>query len=323
MARAVCAVGMAATLFGATACGGDTGAGATRPGTDEVAVIGSLYPMSWVAQRVAGSTTAVTTLTKPGAEPHDLELTPRQIVEVARADLIVYIKGLQPAVDQAIDQHAKDKAIDAASLVRTLPATGDTGHAEETGETSTVAGDDSDTGSDAGGERDPHVWLDPKRLATVATTVADRLAANDAGRAATYQANARVLGADLHALDRAFAAGLRACERQVMVTGHAAFAYLADRYGLTQVSVAGIDPQSEPSPARLAALTREIHRTGATTVFSETLVSPKVAQTLAREAGVRTATLDPVEGLPAGSKGDYLSIMRQNLRTLRTALGCS
>jgi zinc transport system substrate-binding protein len=303
--RAACAVGTAAMLLGAAACAGDTVAG-----DDGVAVIGSFYPMSWVAQRVAGLTTTVTTLTKPGAEPHDLELTPRQIVEVARADLIVYIRGLQPAVDQAIDEHAKDKAVDAASLVRTLPATGDA-----------VA--QGNGGSGGSGERDPHLWLDPGRLATVATTVAGRFAASDADHAATYQANARALGADLHTLDGAFATGLRACRQQVMVTSHAAFAYLADRYGLTQVSVAGIDPQSEPSPARLAALTGEIHRTGATTVFTETLVSPKVAQTLAREAGVRTATLDPVEGLPAGSKGDYLTIMRHNLQTLRTALGCS
>jgi zinc transport system substrate-binding protein len=310
--RAACAVGTAATLFGAAACAGDTGAGDTGPGAGEVAVIGSFYPMSWVAQRVAGSATSVTTLTKPGAEPHDLELTPRQVVDVARADLIVYIKGLQPAVDQAVDQHAKDKAIDAASLVRPLRPAGQTSAVEP--------GNEASGGS---GARDPHLWLDPGMLASVATTVAGRLAASDPGHAATYQANARALGTDLHTLDRTFAAGLRACRQQVIVTSHAAFAYLADRYGLTQVSVAGIDPQAEPSPARLAALAREIHRTGATTVFTETLVSPKVAQTLAREAGVRTATLDPLEGLPAGSKGDYLSIMRQNLQTLRTALGCS
>jgi zinc transport system substrate-binding protein len=292
-ARAACAIGTAATLFGAVACG--TG---TSTGDGKVAVIGSFYPMAWVARRVTGSAAAVTTLTKPGAEPHDLELTPRQIVDVARADLIVYIKGLQPAVDQAIDQHAKDKAVDAAALVRTLPIGGS-------------------------GGRDPHLWLDPNRLATVATTVAGRLADTDPGHAATYHANARALVADLRALDGAFATGLRTCRQKIIVTGHAAFAYLAERYGLTQISVAGIDPQTEPSPARLAALTGEIRRTGATTVFTETLVSPKVAQTLAREAGVRTATLDPIEGLSAGSKGDYLSIMRQNLQTLRRALGCS
>lgn len=301
---AACAAGAAATLLGAgvSACAGAAG---TESG-GKVAVIGSFYPMAWVARRVAGADASVTTLTKPGAEPHDLELTPRQIVDVSRADLVVYIRGLQPAVDQAVDQHAKSKAIDAASLVRTLPATG------------------GDAGEGAGGNgRDPHLWLDPLRLAAVARTVGDRLAATDSAHAAAYRAGVRTLVADLDALNGQFATGLRTCRHKTIVTGHAAFAYLAERYGLTQVSVAGVDPQNEPSPARLARLTGEIRRTGATTVFTETLVSPKVSQTLAREAGVRTATLDPVEGLPAGSKGDYLSIMRQNLQTLRTALECS
>ncbi|HEX6469951.1 MAG TPA: metal ABC transporter substrate-binding protein [Streptosporangiaceae bacterium] len=301
--RATAAVCAAATLLGAAACGGDR-----AKGGGEVSIIGSFYPMAWVARRVAGSAASVTTLTKPGAEPHDIELTPRQVVAVAQADLVVYVKGLQPAVDQAVDRHAADRSIDAASLVPTLSAAS-TGSAA--------------TGSSAGGgPRDPHLWLDPDRLATVATAVGARLAKVDQAHAATYEANARALGADLHALDGEFAAGLRDCGYRTIVTSHAAFGYLAERYRLTQVSVAGIDPQNEPSPQRLAALTGEIRRTGVTTVFTETLVSPKVAQTLAREAGVRTATLDPVEGLPAGAKGNYLSIMRRNLQTLRTALEC-
>lgn len=274
-------------MFAVAACGGGSS------GQDgKITVIGSFYPMAWVAERVAGSDASVTTLTRPGTEPHDLELSPRQIVSVGEADLVVYIKGLQPAVDQAVDQHAKNKALDAASVVKTLPPD------------------------------DPHLWLDPSRLATVATAVGDRFAATDPAHADAYRANARKLAADLSALDGEFKAGLGSCKHKTIVTSHDAFGYLADRYGLEQVSIAGIDPESEPSPARLAELTNQIRSAGVTTVFTETLVSPKVAQTLAREAGVRTATLDPVEGLPEGSKGDYLSVMRQNLQTLRTALSC-
>jgi zinc transport system substrate-binding protein len=295
---------------GAAACAGDD-----TKGNGAVAVIGSFYPMAWVAQRVAGSAESVATLTKPGVEPHDLELTPRQIVAVAQADLVVYVRGLQPAVDQAVDRHAADRAVDAASLVRTLPAA-DTGSAAPA-----PAPAPAKAGS-ADGARDPHLWLDPSRLASVATAVAARLAKDDPAHKAMYEGNARALGADLHALDGEFAAGLRDCTYRTIVTSHTAFGYLADRYRLTQVSVAGIDPQNEPSPQRLAELTGTIRRTGVTTVFTETLVSPKVAQTLAREAGVRTATLDPVEGLAAGTKDDYLSIMRRNLRTLRAALEC-
>jgi zinc transport system substrate-binding protein len=310
--RAIGAACAAATLLGAVACAGDG-----AKGNGEAAIIGSFYPMAWVAQRVAGSAASVTTLTKPGTEPHDLELTPRQVVAVAQADLVVYVRGLQPAVDQAVDRHAADRAIDAASLVRTLPAAA-TG-AETPG--STAAGSAAKSAGDGAG-RDPHLWLDPSRLATVTAAVGARLAKDDPAHAATYEGNARALGADLHALDGEFATGLRDCRYRTIVTSHTAFGYLADRYRLAQVSVAGIDPQNEPSPQRMAALTGEIRRAGVTTVFTETLVSPKVAQTLAREAGVRTATLDPVEGLPAGAKGDYLSIMRRNLQTLRAALEC-
>jgi zinc transport system substrate-binding protein len=305
LAAAACG---AAVLLGTAACGGDT----TSPG-EKITVVGSFYPMAWVAERVAGSAASVTTLTKPGTEPHDLELTPRQVVSVGEADLVIYIRGVQPAVDDAVGQHAKDKAVDAASLVKTLPA------AEE------ASGEEEDGAEHADGEHaefDPHLWLDPNRLAAVATAVGDRLARADPGQANAYRTGARRLAADLTTLDREFAGGLRSCAQQTIVTSHAAFAYLADRYGLDQVSIAGIDPESEPSPRRLAELTGEIRRTGVTTVFTETLVSPKVAQTLAREAGARIATLDPVEGLPAGSTGDYLSVMRQNLQTLRTALAC-
>jgi zinc transport system substrate-binding protein len=291
---------LALLLAGTAACGGGGASASGRP-----QVIGSFYPMAWLAERVGGGDAAVTTLTKPGAEPHDLELTPRQVVDVGRARLVVYLKDLQPAVDQAVAQHARKSSLDAASLVRTLPATG-------AGQVPQQAA-----------RYDPHLWLDPSRLATVATAVGERLATADPVHATAYRANARALAGELTGLDGEFRAGLATCRQKTIVTSHAAFGYLAERYGLTQLAVSGIDPQAEPSPKRLAELTQQIRRTGVATVFTETLVSPKVAQTLAQEAGVRTGTLDPVEGLARGSKDDYMSIMRHNLKTLRTALGCS
>ncbi|MGI8335336.1 metal ABC transporter substrate-binding protein [Actinomadura scrupuli] len=279
------------------ACGGSGAAASGKP-----QVIGSFYPLAWLAERVGGGNAAVTTLTKPGTEPHDLELTPRQIVDVGKARLVVYLKDLQPAVDQAVAEHARTSSLDAASLVKTLPAAGT---------------------EQRPGHHDPHLWLDPSRLATVATTLGERLARIDPAHATAYRANARTLTGELTALDGEFRAGLATCTQKTIVTSHAAFGYLAERYGLTQVPVSGIDPEAEPSPKRLAELTRQIRRTGVTTVFTETLVSPKVAQTLAQEAGVRTATLDPIEGLPQGSRDDYASVMRHNLTTLRTALDCS
>ncbi|REE99321.1 metal ABC transporter substrate-binding protein [Thermomonospora umbrina] len=297
----------ATTLIASTACGG----GSDSAG-DGTRVVASFYPLAWLSEQVGGAEVSVDTLTKPGAEPHDLELTPRQIAGLGEAGLVVYIKGLQPAVDKEIGR-AKNDALDAASVVKTLPPPAEDGHGDEHGE----------EGHEDEASYDPHVWLDPSRMAAIATAVGERLAGADTAHAATYRANAKALAGRLTALDGEFRAGLKSCKLKSMVTAHAAFGYLADRYGLTQVSIAGIDPNSEPSPKRLAELTHEIKDNGATTVFTETLVSPKVAQTLAREAGVRTATLDPVEGLAEGSRDDYLSIMRKNLTTLRTALSCS
>ncbi|WP_075019742.1 metal ABC transporter substrate-binding protein [Actinomadura madurae] len=304
-ATALALAGLAAGLTGCADAGADVPPGKT-------AVVASFYPMAWLAGKVGGGDVFVRTLTRPGTEPHDLELTARQVAHVADARLAVHVKGVQPAVDDAVRTHAKGRSLDAASLVRTLPPP------EET---------DDEEAHDGVRHReasyDPHIWLDPSRMAAVATALGGRLAAADPAHAAGYRERARATAAALGQLDRDFRDGLEACKRREIITAHAAFGYLADRYGLRQIPVAGVDPSGEPSPKRLAALTRLVSATGATTVFSETLVSPKVAESLARETGVRTAVLDPVEGIEDGASGDYMTIMRENLRTLRPALECS
>jgi zinc transport system substrate-binding protein len=178
----------------------------------------------------------------------------------------------------------------------------------------------ADTGAGPG---DPHLWLDPTRLVPVASAVADQLAGVDPDGAAEYAANAGDLIAELRRLDADFRSGLADCERDVFVTSHAAFGYLALRYGLEMVPIAGITPDSEPSPARLAELRDLVDREGVTTVFAETLADPAIAETLATEAGVEVAVLDPVEGLGDDNEdADYFSLMRANLSALRKANGC-
>ncbi|TYK48484.1 zinc ABC transporter substrate-binding protein [Actinomadura decatromicini] len=302
------ALALAGLAAGTAACA-DAGAG-VPPGT--TVVVASFYPVAWLAERVGGGDVAVRTLTEPGAEPHDLELTARQVASVEDADQTVYVKGVQPAVDDAVKGHAKGRSLDAASLVETLPPPGETDDAEA-----------HDGVRHAESPYDPHIWLDPSRMATVATALGERLAAADPAHAAGYRRRAGDTAAALGALDRAFRDGLRTCARRDVVTAHAAFGYLADRYGLRQLPVAGVDPSSEPSPRRMAALTRRVAASGATTIFTETLVSPKVARSLAREAGVRTAVLDPAEGVADGAAADYLTIMQGNLRALRPALECT
>ncbi|MCO8274613.1 metal ABC transporter substrate-binding protein [Actinoplanes sp. TRM 88003] len=284
-------------------CGGQT---AAADGKFEI--VTAFYPLQFLSERIGGDVVSVTNLTKPGAEPHDIELTPRQVGDVAEAELAVYIKGFQPAVDEAIAQEAADSSFDAASVVTLLPAGGEDDHGHEHEE--------------AEHGEDPHVWLDPVRFSTIAEKLGERLAEADPEHAAGYRERATALAKELGTLNTEFTDGLKTCERHELVTSHTAFAYLASRYDLHQVGISGIDPEAEPSPQRLAAVAKEARETGTTTIFFETLVSPAVAETIAREVGARTAVLDPLEGL-VDNKGDYLGVMRQNLTALTAGLGCS
>jgi zinc transport system substrate-binding protein len=269
-------------------------------------VVTAFYPLQFLSQRIGAGAVTVRDLTKPGAEPHDVELNPRQVGQISDAALVAYLRGFQPAVDQAVDQEAKGRAFDVASVVPLLSLSG------------SAAGDDAER---AGG-KDPHVWLDPARFATIAVQLGARLGRADPAHAADYTARAGTLHTDLSELDAEYSAGLKTCARREIVTSHTAFSYLADRYGLRQVGITGLSPEAEPSPHRLAAVAREARSTGATTIFFETLVSPKVAETVAREVGASTAVLDPLEGLTEPD-ADYFSVMRANLTTLTKALGCT
>jgi zinc transport system substrate-binding protein len=306
--RTLSAVIAGLAALAATGLAACTTGSAAAPGT--IDVVAAFYPLQFVSEQVGGGHVTVTNLAKPGAEPHDLELSARQVGRVSDAKVIVYLKGFQPAMDDAVDQVGGDRAFDVSSAVPLLSA-GASDH-EHAGET-----------EDSGSSTDPHVWLDPTRLATIGQQVATRLAAADPEHAADYTANADRLRTELTGLDQQYAAGLQNCQRRELVTGHAAFGYLADRYHLEQVGLTGVTPDTEPAPQRLAAVAQEAREHGATTIFFETLVSPKVADTIAHEVGARTAVLDPIEGLQPGATGDYFSIMRDNLTTIRTALDCT
>ena len=271
-------------------------------------VTAAFYPLQFVAERVGGDQVEVTSLTKPGAEPHDLELTPKAVASLAESRAVLYLADFQPAVQEAVRTQAQDAAVDVSPAARLLPDVG-RGEGEE--------------GEGLAG-MDPHFWLDPTRLAEVSTAVGEDFARRDPDNAAAYRANAEALVADLEALDEEFRTGLAQCASRDLVTAHTAFAYLADRYDLTQEGVAGVDPDVEPDAASLQELTARVRETGVTTVYTETLLSPELAETVAREAGVAVAVLDPLEGLTEASAGkDYLEVMRANLRTLREGQGCT
>ncbi|MFF2621040.1 metal ABC transporter substrate-binding protein [Oerskovia jenensis] len=324
-------VALAATLTLAACGSGDASGGGGSGDSDTLDVLASFYPLQFVAERVGGDRVSVSNLTPPAAEPHDLELSPAQARSIGTADLVVYQSGFQAAVDEAVE------ARDPAHLVDATEAAGLEEHpGESTTSTGTTAedehaapddhaddshGDDGHDHSSAGG-LDPHFWLDPTRLVPVAEQVAAELTAVDPDGADEYTANLKALTADLTALDAEYQAGLASCATPYLVTSHEAFGYLAERYGLEQIGITGIDPEAEPSPARLREVADIIRDHGVTTIFFETLTSPKVTQTLAQDVGVQAQVLDPLEGLSKDGT-DYLGVMRTNLEALRTGLTCA
>ena len=299
---------VATGLLLSLSCGSDTTSSGASPGSVEV--VASFYPLQYVVERVGGGHVSVANLTPSGAEPHEVELTARDTAELADADLVVYLSGFAPAVDEGVADVAGDHALDvadAADLTLTYTPI-------EEGEQSA---DDANT-------RDPHFWLDPTRLKTVATAVATRLSALDPADAAEFTSNAAALSSDLDRLDSEYSAGLATCSNTVIVTSHNAFGYLAQRYGLTQLGITGLTPEDEPLPSDLAAVTDFVESHHVTTIYYETLVSPAIADTVASETGAKTAVLDPIEGLSETSQGDdYFAIMRANLANLRIGQGCT
>ena len=296
-------------------CAASEGQGA---GSATVDVAAAFYPLEYAVGQVGGEHVHVSTLTKPGAEPHEVELTPRQVGSIAGADLVVYEKHFQPAVDDAVQGQAKDHALDVSPAARlTLTAT-EADH-EHAGESASEHEDHAEQGAP-----DPHFWLDPLRYADVGDAIAAELSRRDPAHAAAYRSNAEAFRAQLSTLHKEFTTGLANCAVDDLVTSHAAFGYLAQAYGFTQESITGLTPDAEPNPAAMAELTAHIRESGATTVYAETLVSAAVANTLARETGATLAVLDPIEGITSASAGrDYPSVMRANLATLRAGQECS
>lgn len=286
MVRTLRLLGIAA-LLGPAACGPSAAGDGTR-------VAATAYPLAFVAGAVAGGHAAVSDVVPPGADPHDVELSPRETVEVSEAaDLVVYVGGgFQPAVERAVAE-ANVAALDV------LDASG------------------PPVGPEAG---DPHVWLDPVALGDVARAVGERLAAIDPGHAGAYRRNARSLRRDLRRLHEDLAVGLAGCAGQIMVTGHRAFGHFARRYGLEEVPIAGSEPESEPSPRRIAEVVDLIRRQEVPVVFEERGGPAGIVATVAAEAGVETAVLDPLETEPPRG---YFDGMRANLRALRDGLGCA
>ncbi|WP_324451569.1 MULTISPECIES: metal ABC transporter substrate-binding protein [Phycicoccus] len=273
----------------------------TRSADSRVHVVAAFYPLAYAAQQVGGDRVTVETLTKPGGEPHDLELLPRQILDIQDAALVVHLSHFQPAVDAAVAAHAAERSLDVAEAADLLTLTEEHDH----------------------GAVDPHFWLDPTRLAAVGEAIADRLAQADPAGAAAYRANAAAFTAQLTTLDAEVETGLATCTNRDLVTGHSAFGYFAERYGFTQEPISGLSPDLEPRASDLAHVVEFVREHDVRTIYAETIASPLITQALARETGARVAVLDTVEGISDESAAaDYPGVMRANLATLRLGQDC-
>ena len=294
---------LAVAVIAATALGVEP-AGASR---NKVSVAAAFYPVAFAAQKVGGTRVEVANLTPVGAEPHDIELNSEQLDRLLEAK-VAFVLGsdFQPAVEKAADRRD-------GSTVELLPKLVDAKGKKVAKEGKT-------------GGLDPHVWLDPVLMSQLVGEVERGLAAADPKGAATYEKNAQALQDRLTALDTRYRDRLTGCTRDLLVTSHEAFGYLANRYGLRQEGVAGLSPDTEPDPARLGDLAHLARNQGVTTVFTEETVSPRIAQTLARDAGgLRTEVLSPLESLTKRErdrKADYFTLMDANLGKIATALGC-
>jgi zinc transport system substrate-binding protein len=311
------AVMLISTLLALSACGGEAPPSGTPEASGRaLSVVAGFYPIAYFAQLIGGERVDVYNPVPPGAEPHDLELTPRSIERIQGSRVFLYLgKGFQPAVDRALDTLKGPNLIlkDVSEGIEFI--SGD----EEQGNSSTEAG------SEAEPAVDPHVWLDPVHAQAIAANIADALTQADPSGAAVYRAGADKLAAELQALDSEFKQSLGNCKRKELITSHAAFAYLAKRYGLEQVSIAGLSPEAEPSPARLQEIINFAREHDAKYIFFETLADPKVSELVARETGAQTLVLNPIEGLTeeqAAQGSDYFSLMRDNLANLKIALDC-
>ncbi|MGH3486590.1 MAG: metal ABC transporter substrate-binding protein [Actinopolymorphaceae bacterium] len=314
-----------ALLVGTGVAGCGTGSGADPGPGEKPTVVAAFYPLQYAAERITGSHASVSNLTKPGAEPHDLELTPRDVATLEGADLALYLKGFQPAVDDSVAQVAGDHSLDVSTLARLTLAAAPDAHEDPHGDGEGHEGHEEEADADDKGHQtpDPHFWLDPLRLADVGDGMVKHLAAVDPDHAQAYKRNAAKLRADLEALDEEFGTNLAKCANRDLVTSHEAFGYLAARYDFHQEGIAGLSPEQEPSPAELSAVATFVRQHQVRTIYYETLVDPSVADTLATEAGAQVAVLDPLEGLTDESAGtDYLSVMRANLATLEKGQDC-
>ncbi|MBV7363914.1 metal ABC transporter substrate-binding protein [Actinomycetaceae bacterium TAE3-ERU4] len=312
---------LSACALALSGCATSNNASSESPKTIEagqkMTVLTSLYPIEYLAKEVGGDKVQVSSLAPAGVEPHDLELSLKQVSEIPQANLVVYLKGFQSSVDKAIDQAGKNNSFDITKFANVMPVNKDEHDHEETEEHG-HEGHHHDHESLA---FDPHFWLNPNNMASVATALGDRMAQANPENADYFKKNAQELSVKLKSLATDAVNKTKQCAHRTFITTHEAFAYLGKLTNLKQVGLSGLDPEAAPSPERLAKISKLAKDNNLTTIFTEELVSPKVAETLSKDLGIKTEVLSPIETQTDAGK-DYSSMFTEDIEKLSTALEC-
>jgi zinc transport system substrate-binding protein len=280
-------------------------------------VVASLFPLQEFARAVGGDKVQVALLLPPGAEAHTWEPRPSDVVKISQVDIFIYVNpSLEPWVDKVL-RAVQSKKLRVLEASQGLPLIKAEGAEERT----------SRAGGSRGPEKmDPHLWLDFALDQKIVDALAVAFSEKDPIHAAYYKKNAEIYRGKLNDIDQRYRQALAKCRhRQILLSGHAAFAYLAKRYGLQQIALSGISPDAEPTPKRMAGVVEIVHKTGIKFIYVEELVNPKLAQSLSKEAGVGILILNAGHNLTAQQvkeKATFLELMEKNLKNLEKGLEC-
>jgi zinc transport system substrate-binding protein len=273
--------------------------------SNKLQVTASFYPLYYFSQQIGGDKVNVINITPAGAEPHDYEPTAQDIAQIENSKLLVLDGTGLEAWGNSIKQNLNPKD----TIVLTV---GDGIINQKVME-------------DGQEVIDPHIWQSPPLVKQIADKITNALIQIDPANASYYQSNAEALKSKLDDLDTRYKQGLSNCAEKNIITSHAAFGYLATAYGLNQVSIAGLSPDAEPSPQQLADIVKFAKANNVKYIFFESLVSPKLSDTIATEVGAKTLVLNPIEGLTNDEIAQgktYFTEMQNNLTNLRIALQC-
>lgn len=306
----VCACTLSLSLL--TGCG--TQPADTAAGDGRLRVLTSFYPMYDFACKIGGDCIDITNMVPSGTEPHDWEPSTNDLKNLEKADVFIYNGAdMEPWADDLLVSRSDTlRVVEASENVELRTTDGEHEHAHEH--------EDADHHH---GDFDPHVWLDPENAKIEMEAIRDALCAADLENSTVFQSNYEKYAAELDALDAEFREKLAPLPNRTIVVAHEAFGYLCDAYGLTQVGIEGLSPDSEPDPGRMAEVIDFVREHSISTIFFEELVSPKVAEAIASETGAQAKMLSPLEGLSdeqAAAGADYFSVMHDNLAALMEAL---